>query len=209
MNSDDQVQKNIEKNKNRILLTSQKKPGLKKWKKSVKEHMNNDNRQNRDYNLWTYEDLVEHITTLNSNRINAIWAAIEWHHPVWYHTVIDDLEQIDEQHGMEKAHLYEQIRNHADSQAAYKPASNLRRLFDLIPQDHDFNPFEAIHRLNCNHTFKVAQISTRLIETGNLYFLDRIELLDAANERIQALLYDQARLNIQQARAARPQSPWG
>ena len=155
--------------------------------------MNNDNIQIRDYSLWTYEDLVENINYLNGNRINAIWAAIERHHPIYYHTVVDDLEVIDRQHGTVKAHLYEHIRNHAESQAAHDPPFEQQRAIAWIPDGIDLNYYEEINRENCNHTFKVAQISDRLITTKNLHFLDLIESLDAVHERTQNLLYAQAR----------------
>ena len=170
--------------------------------------MNNDNRQNREYNLNNYQDLVDKITYLNGTRAEAIWQAIEQHHPVWYPQVIDDIEDIDQQHTMAKAEIYEQIRNHVDSQAAHEPAPHQQQEFDFQPREPDLTTFEAIHRLNCNHIFKVVQASTRLQETGNLYFLNRIEQLDVANERIQALLYNQARLNIGQKRATQLHSEW-
>ena len=151
--------------------------------------MNNDSRQLNDYSLWTYEDLVGHITTLNGDRISQITTALQRHHPVWYPTVVDDLEVIDRQHGTGKPHLYEHIRNHAESQEAYDPPVNQRRAVPWLPDEINFNPFDAIEHENLNHTFKVTQISTRLIATRNLYFLDIIELLDSVNERKQDILY--------------------
>ena len=104
--------------------------------------MQNNNIQLRDYSLLTYEDLVVHITTLNGKRSNAIEAAIERHHPIWYHTVVDDLEVIDRQHGTVKAHLYEHIRNHAESQAAYDPPLEQTRAVAWIPDDIGLNYYE-------------------------------------------------------------------
>ena len=162
--------------------------------------MNNDNIQPINYSLLTYEDLVVHITTLNCKRSNAIEAAIERHHPIWYHTVVDDLEVIDRENDAVKAHLYEHIRNHAESQAAHDPPFEQQRAIAWIPDGIDLNYYEEINRENCNHTFKVAQISDRLVTTKNLHFLDLIESLDAVHERTQNLLYAQAREHLRQAR---------
>ena len=170
--------------------------------------MYNDNIQLNDYSVWTYEDLVEHITVLNFDRITEIKAAIERHHPVWYPTVVDDLEVIDRQHGTVKAHLYEYIRNHAESQEAYDPPVNQRRAVPWPSDGINFNPFDAIEHENLNHIFKVAQISTRLITTRNLYFLDLIESLDLDNEIKQDTLYGHARELTRQARAARLHAEW-
>ena len=162
--------------------------------------MNNDNITPTNYSLLTYEGLVGNITTLNCKRSNLIEAAIERHHPIWYHTVVDDLEVIDRDNSTIKAQVYEHIRNHAESQAAYDPPPEQTRAVAWIPDDFGFNYYQKINSEHCNHTFKVAQISTKLLATKNLRLLDLIYELDGTYYRYQSRLYEQAREHLRRRR---------